>query len=230
MWQHVISGILVATGLALAATYLNEPVERVHTSIEAATDVPENGLPVYAQFVVAQQVTLPKETDIVALEVPIWSPQEGVTINIALQDGSRDGVRAQSQHLTHSTGGHETVSMPGVAEVYEAGVYDVVLEVPAVTHETRERAPRVFVETADTHYGGGNYRIAANEKKGDMALTLTESVFRWWLLQERWSDSFLKLAQDILVLVLLVLLIWQLPFLIFRGAERTNPDTTSQTE
>lgn len=166
--------IWVATGV-MWAVYLAEPVEYQVVNITAATDVPDLGLPVFSQFVYTQRIVLHQPTLASRLEIPLWVPDKAPTVRVrqagvVVQEWSRRGdyVWPQPQEL----------------------VGDVEIEISGrhLMHDEAEVAPRVFVESDDAAYPDGSYRVALNEKKGDIALTLYGQRTRGEALLAAWRD------------------------------------------
>lgn len=169
-----VGAIWVAAGVVWTV-YLARPLEYQAVNITAAADVPDLGLPVYAQFVYTQRLVLHQPALVSRLELPLLVPGQAPTVRViqagvVVQEWSKeaDYVWPQPQELV------------GNVEIEISGRH--------LTHEEAEQAPRVFIESDDAAYPDGNYRVADNEKKGDIALTLYGRRTRGEALLRAWHD------------------------------------------
>jgi len=206
---QIIWAVLVVVAASVYVLTNYSQLERYEAlNIVAVTDNTDSAEPVYAQFVVTQEVALSEEIQAVALEVPIYSQLELVPVEVSLlQDGE---VVAATEHIT-MVHGNEVVRMEFSTPIALHGELEVRLAVPDVSARTPERAIYVFVQKADEHYPDGNYRVAANEKVGDIALKLLAERTRWERVLGEWRVEPLVGVQAVGKRLLVVLLLTTIP-------------------
>lgn len=173
----------------------------------------ELALPIYAQFVTTQRVALKDRATVTHLIIPVYFPDNEHNLQIDLLYGSN---LVQRWRRGSETGGVEELELTLGPPYTLEGELEVQFSAVDITHEEAEAAPRVFVETANEQYPGGNYRVAANEKEGDISLRLIERrrvLDRFMLAGQRRP---LKLLYDIGLGALVVLLAVSLPGVIAR--------------
>lgn len=206
---YAVSFGLCAGVLAGGWLWLNGFEEKPGITIRAPYDLPEQGLPVFAQFTVTQRINLEKPLETVRLEVPVYWPRESEWLKVdLLEEGElkqRWRVRPPAEDDIVET------ELPLAAPLKLEGEIELAFSGEHVTHENKHKAPRIFIETADYVFPNGNYRIAENEKEGDVALAV---VSRWKKIEEwlTWSqvNRFLALGQMLSGLAGM-LLMWSLP-------------------
>lgn len=169
-----VGAIWVAAGV-MWAVYLARPVEYQAVNITAATDVPDQGLPVYAQFVYTQRIVLHQPTLVSRIEIPLLVPAQAPTVRVR-----QAGVVVQEWSKETDYVWREPQELVGNLEIEISGRH--------LRHEEAEQAPRVFMESDDAAYPDGNYRVADNEKKGDIALTLYGRRTRGEAWLRAWDD------------------------------------------
>lgn len=209
-WLNRIASPLVSFLLVVAAmtggwVWLSEYEEMIGLEIRAPHDLPEQGLPVFAQFTVTQRISLDKPLEAVWLEVPIYWPEDSEWLKIdLLQDGELRGrwrVKPPEQDVITET------QLPLAAPVKLAGDLEVKFSGEHIAHEDQQKAPRIFIESADYVFPDGNYRIAENEKEGDVALAFTERLKRRELLKVKLSSKPAEFIADVSRAVLLGVLL-----------------------
>lgn len=173
---------LASVGLVVSCAWLSfqysQEVE-VYTPVEimVAHDVPDNGLPVFAQFTVTQTLSFTEPYLVKALNIPIYWPDDGEWLQVDLK---RNGKLVQRWRL--EPGSEKSVQVRQLLiepALLLDGELEVVFDGQHIAHQDQARAPRIFIETADNNYGGGHYRIANNEKKGDVGMFFTAQRSRW---------------------------------------------------
>jgi len=191
----VLTGVLV--GLSVGV-YALQTEEYQLVKIMAASDRPELGQPVYAQFVYRQTLVLPEMAEVTRVEVPMYQPDASLKAEM--------GFEQRGQEV------------------------EVVIDGGAISHEEKDRAPRVFVETDDQAYPDGNYRIASNEKKGDIGLTVwaTRMIWQRWLAEGQ--DEPWEASRRGLVYVLLAFLLSLWPFAWMNKSAGVGQERDSKAE
>ncbi len=186
---YILYGILCLVLIVGGMRWLNHEVELVALTVTAAHDAPEiQGLPVFAQFVVTQTISLPEVTKISQIVIPIQRPE--VLAEPLVIDLLRYGQLQQRWRYADTTGREArqvifALDPPLLLE----GDLALVFSARGVSHENQNKAPRIFAESAGTYYPGGSYRIAENEKSGDIGFSLRERKTRLTLLQEDWRQK-----------------------------------------
>ncbi len=207
MWIRIVQIVLALSVFVGGGYYATERVEEVAVNIKAATDIPDLGLPVYAQFIVTQKLQLNDIVDARALVVPMYVPVVSQPVVIRM---FRNGKRLYEWDLPTDALGVADVYLP-LSDVLLDGDIEVQFDGSAILHEDKDLAPRLFVESQDLAYPGGNYRIANNEKEGDISLRITEEVPRWQWWYHRYDSRRLDMVAQIVFILLGFVLLWQLP-------------------
>ena len=205
----IISLGLVAAALAGATWWLWQYQPQQVLAIEAAQDRPDLALPVYAQFVVTQTLTLTQPVELTGLTVPMWSPAAGQQLTLTLRQDKQ--VYGHWQPVTRETGEVEELHLPLASPQLLQGELALVIAAEHLTHQEQAVAPRLFIEAAGEHYPGGNYFIAQNSKTGDVALTLTGRARRYRDVLARWQAAPLTAGFDLSLALLALLALGALP-------------------
>jgi len=161
---------------------LDQFEENVVVDILASREA-ELGLPIYAQFVATQKVNLEYRAVVTRLVVPIYFPAEGQELQIDLRHGGR--LLQRWRYKPVGSGLVEASLVLAPPWVLD-GLVEVQFSAVDIGHDRAAQAPRLFVELANEQYPGGNYRVAENEKEGDISLAVMERrrvldrVFMGW--------------------------------------------------
>ena len=212
--------LYVSVGLLLAVIYAGwwwgqQYEERMAVDILASHDSPELGLRVFAQFTVTQKLLLKDVVSATRLIVPMYFPEASEWIRVDLR---RNGKLVQRWRYGSGMA-DEIINVEFEIEpiLLLDGEVEVVFSAEHIDHDKKGRAPRIFIEKADANYPDGNYRIANNEKEGDVALALIEQNRKWELwLEKLLRDSFFGIA-FIIKGILIVMLIFFLPQVLVRS-------------
>lgn len=222
-WAYFLSVVLVALVISGVVWWVDQTIERPALIIQAAHDVPELGLPVYAQFVVTQRVQIDRPRQITRLALPMYRPTGGKTIDVRLLQEER--VIQQWHEVPRNSGEvvEVNLSFPEARELQ--GELEVQFEGMRISARDPALAPRVFVEPADGNYPEGNYRVAANEKEGDIGMTWYEQVTRGEVWLEHFRSKPMVAIEEFLVGLAAVLLLASTPFIFVQTVRR---DTTTK--
>lgn len=174
----------------LVAFWLGWPQEVEVVTIEAAQEV-ELALPVYAQFVVTQTVVVPERVRLAALELPLVIPDQSQPIVVRVEQGS---LVIEEWRYEPTGAGVQTARLELERPVRIQGELEVVIDGSHIAHGDQSKAPGVFIEPADYAYPDGNYRIADNEKEGDVAMRLLGKRSRLALVIEEWRQDPFRMA------------------------------------
>jgi len=189
----------------LGVSHLQNTLVRPTIEIEASIDTQTNTVPVYAQFVVTQGLRLASEGPVTHIELPVHESAPGQDFQVVLYG---DEVVGEWDMQTTATDAVVRAQLPLSIPQTLAGHFSLEIAAEGIDHAHKDSAPRVYIQTADDYYPDGNYRIAQNEKNGDVALVIFEEVTNWRVLQEDWQAYPLNAAKAaLLVLLGLVLII-----------------------
>jgi len=189
--------------LTLLLGYLFSRDEFEAVSIMAATDVLDEGKQVYAQFVYAQRLVLPDPVRVSRVDIPMYVTDERPIVRVY-----QAGVLVQEWDA-------DTLEYVFIEPRELIGTLDVELDGGHIAHADIDRAPRVFVESADYVYPNGNFRVASNEKQGDIAMTLHGQRRVFERIMMRWRDGPGDMAKRTSTLVLILGLLSASPFVLF---------------
>lgn len=172
--------------------------------IQAASDVFANGHPVFAQFTYVQHIVLPARHEVVALRLPLGKlPTSDERINLVAKQNAWPIARWDAQPVP--PGLHE-VDFELPRPLALSGPLDIELSAPATSHAAKNRAVRIFIESADENYPEGNYRVLAKQKRGDIGMTVIARRRRWESLREQWyARPWDESAQALVALAGLIL-------------------------
>lgn len=213
--QLVASLALCAGFIGALVWWSGQTVQQPALVIEAAADVPENGLSIYAQFVVTQTLTLPDPALVTKLVVPLYfSADTGDHILIELWRGEK--LVSRWRYRPQAAGSVELATLPIVPPQLVDGALAVRFSARDLEHAQKDGAPRLFIETADQYYGGGNYFIADNAKAGDVALSLYAEQTNEEMLWQRWQHDPIGTSSFLLSWLAAGLLIGALPYVMWR--------------
>lgn len=205
---------IAAIGWWLVQYELYQPLR-----IEAAFDVFLNGKPVYAQFIYAQHIVVPEPHEVVSIYVPLGKPLGSAErISVAL---IRNGQTVFSWLDQNIPVGVSEVEFRLPEPTWLQGPFEFKFTAIDTTHDERDQAVRVFIETADANYPDGNYQIAGNAKQGDIGLRLQARRRVWQSLLKEWQSRPLNGTTKVLVVLATCLLVAVLPITLgVSGARR----------
>jgi len=157
-------------------------------NITGAYDVPELAQPVFAQFIYTEKIVVPEKTKVAALRVPLFVPEESEWLQIDIRQNGQLLSRWRYQPDDLAQNSVAVASLPLNPPRIMAGEVEVVFNGSHIAYEDRPRAPRVFIDTSDMTYPAGSYRIAQNEKRGNISLQLQATQKN----SEHWRAEFTK--------------------------------------
>src|SRR3989344_1270413 len=173
-WIFTCLHLILWGGLAwLVFTYAIRPQQSEYLNINAArmTYLAQS---VFAQFVFTQTLKFDRPARITELIVPMDLPENPLPLKIRLmQNGYSLGSWIYPLHK--ETIGVREVHLPLTVPMLLHGDMEVVFDGSAIDHDHKDSAPGLFIEPKNEGYRGGNYRIANNEKGGDISLAFTET-------------------------------------------------------
>ncbi len=210
-WILIVSHILLWSVLGAGAfLYATTPVEMSFLRILGSTEK-DLSLPIFAQFIATQTLVFERPFRATELTIPLYLPQDPLSFKILLyQEGKLVSWWQYPSPGTHTIEGNAVAHLPFIVPTTLSGKSEVVFDGSAITHDMQDHAPRLFTETFDAAYPKGNYRIATNEKQGDIALGFTEQKSNGELLLEKVKadpigrTSFFLIFSSFLVLLALL--------------------------
>jgi len=205
----ILKPILGVLLVIIAGTFLGRwlSVIEEYAVVEImSSQEPELGLPVYAQFIVTQRLRIEEPVEAVSLFVPMHVPDTSLPFTVRLLQGDRVVREWQSVSGDYSLIGLTSLS----------GEIEIEFDGSEITHEQKDTAPRLYAESLDSAYPIGNYRIAENEKEGDVGLTITARRLRIDRFLSEWRDQPLRGSVQIGAVLLLFLLLGVLPWVMVK--------------
>jgi hypothetical protein len=214
-----IGAFIVLSALLGVWTWLDMPEENRVIDIMASRE-PDLALPVYAQFTVTQLLDLEKPVRLHHLEVPIYFPAQTEAEMLAEVRGGQQII--WRWRIRPEQTGVVVVHLPLLSAEPVSGQLELEFAAPGISHEGQADAPRLFVESADEQYPRGHYRIAENDKQGDVSLSLYEQrAVRDRLLEAAVRRPH-KVAGQAVAAALGLLLVASLPSVLARTLSRTH--------
>jgi hypothetical protein len=206
---HLVIWSLLGSGIFFLATTSREmSVLRILGSTEK-----DLSLPVFAQFIVTQTLSFERPFFATELMIPLYLPSDPQPIKISLYqegklvtwwrypfDSSVDSEGSKVAHLRFAT----PTLLQGKSELRFDG--------SSIAHDMQDHAPRLYTETFDGAYPQGNYRIAQNEKQGDIALEFIEQKTNSQLFWEKVQADPMGRSSFLLIFSSLLMLLVCLPF------------------
>jgi hypothetical protein len=187
--------------------------EQKYTAFEIlAHRVPNLAQPVYAQFTYTQTLQIQDAIRVPTFILPMYVPEAGRKLNITLYRNGK--VIAVWPYQTLSIG-VTNVRLELLPPHLLDGNVELTIKGHTITVDDWENAPRLFIETDGTAYPDGHYRIADNEKQGDIALTVLEQKSKWEVLKEKWSEQPLEVVSRMLLLGFVLWCVAMIPISIF---------------
>lgn len=218
--------IIPAAVFAAAAVWgwqqLQQYEEFTALEIQASRET-ELGLPVYAQFTVTQLLELASPLEIVALRLPIYVSKAGQSLEVELRQADETVQRWRFQP---TPSGIQELSLSLDTPRLLAGSLAVAIKGQTIPATDRAQAPRLFIEPSDEAYPGGHYKIANNDKKGDVALELIARQTQAQQLRQAWETHPLEVISRLMLIVATLIFISALPPVLLGRWADTNRRTT----
>lgn len=172
-WIQAILHILIWSVVVwLAYTYANVARQFVFLTIQATREE-YLAVPVFAQFTATQTLKLDRPALISELIVPLHVPERSLPLKIRLYNKGHV-VGSWMYSATSNQKGVIDARFPMTVPMMLEGTMDVAFDGTAIPYDQKALALGIFIEPQDANYPNGNYRIAANEKQGDISLSLIE--------------------------------------------------------
>lgn len=209
----VILALLTVVGWRWLDRYVETPV----IDIRASRDRPELALPVYAQFEVSQTLKVHDITNITKIKLPmlVKDPKLPFVISMVWNDHII-GEWLLSDVVSRGENEAQDVELKFSPPVLIDQDFEIRFDGSAIPHDQRDTAPRLFTESAGYNYAEGNYRIADNEKDGDIGMTVFEREKKWQQIANHWyKRPRLGVVEGAQVLLLLMLAM-SFPYVLWR--------------
>ena len=204
---HIVLWSVLGTGVFFYAATMNE---LLFLKILGSTEK-DLSLPVFAQFIVTQTFDFSRPFSASEIALPLYLPSDPLPIKISLFQEDRlitwwqypfpDAPRSEGRAVAH---------LRFIAPTILQGKSELRFDGSSITHDEQNRAPRLFTETFDAAYPDGNYRIARNEKQGDIAMQIMEQKTNSQLFSDKihvdplGNFSFVLICSSLLVALALL--------------------------
>lgn len=229
-WGLFVSIILVMVVIGGYSIWLFQYEEEAVVHI-LAPRADNAEIPIYAQFIVTQTFQLHEPVIATRFVIPLLVTRSVYPLHVVLrQDGAV--LRRWNYSLSLGHGSEKEVrelifafDTPTVLK----GNFELEFSASEIDHEHRDLAPHVFVETANSAYPDGNYRIAYNEKQGDVGMALYAQHQHWVSLWRLWQRQPAVALSHVTLGMLVLILVSSLPYVLARSAARTMNGTRSQS-
>jgi|GEM_PF-3535853 hypothetical protein len=184
------------------------------------------GVSVYAQFSLSQLFEVQPEAEITKLVLPLYMPDPSKSLLVTLTKEKENIAtwRLKNDPKKIKASGIYDIELKLKNPTVLSGNYHINLSGQDITHEDKEKAPRVFVEKDDSKYEPGNYWIADNKKTGDISLQVIERRARWAQFRNDWQQDPLQGAITISSYLLLFLTVLVGPHVLLRRLVRQPSD------
>jgi hypothetical protein len=224
--------ILIAVALVALVAWWAQQTRSVNlVKINVSADAPHL-IPVYAQFDVTQTVTMPTFSPVTNLELPLVMPAQPTgELLVDLQQHEQLLQRWHIQLADHAAQANQTVTLtlPLMPHRWVEDDLEIQVAAPQLDAHFPEQAPQVLIEDDDQGYPDGNYRIAQNEKRGDMGLGLWVNQTNWKTFRSIVHAQPVAAVRTVMPYGLISLLLLNLPQLLWRRWAHTTPDTSEQS-
>lgn len=200
----IVVTIVISVFIVMGSRWFNQEEDYVLLEIKA----PRNRqlmLPVFAQFTVTQLIRLPQLAAVAALNVPLYVSDRQGSLRVEIRQ--RDRLIQRWHYYPENIGLTEAVFEVAPPVLLEGDI-EIVFSAPQIGHAQRHLALGLFVETAGNYYPTGHYRVADNDKEGDVGLAVVGRQLKSedWL--KAWKNDLrgkiIKLNMGILLLLLMV--------------------------
>lgn len=202
--------------LLLGMYYYTQSVEVTAVRILAPTDDPLRRIKVYEKFMPIQLLRLSDPIRLTRVSIPLYT---GTTHELLTVSLLRNGILLHRWRLDPNQWEENSVTEVHLdlpSPLLIDGDLEVVFAAPTIAIEHREEANQVFFEPADTYYPEGHFRIAGEDKRGDIGLSLIAKKDRWELETRDWFKDPVRYTARASLWLLFVPLLFSIPALIKR--------------
>ncbi len=174
-------------------------------------------LPVYAQFVVTQKLVIEK-AEITRILLPVYLVEAGPEFAVVLKQREEEIKRWKIDQANQElmAGNNNLTLLLDEPRLME-GSMEIIVDGSMIEYESRGAAPQVFIEKEDDYYPEGNYRIADNEKLGDMAVEIKARQTRRQSVLKRFAGNKLAMAAWVAARLVLAMAVGSLPVVLWGG-------------
>ena len=169
---------------------------------------PKNQLPVYAQFVVTQEIHLVSPIYFQELRVPLYLPSQAEPIKVSFYRNGQP-VYAWKTSSIFEGGGEMSFRLPQPMLV--DGDLEVRFDGKDIAHDHADFAPAVYTEDDNAAFNLGNYRVAENAKEGDISMSFIGTRPRFVRLAQQRTYFWPATISRIVMVVLLGMLVMYMP-------------------
>lgn len=178
--------------LSLGVYYFSQPVEKTVLQILVPTDNPLRRIKIYEQFMPTQLLRLTDPIRLTRVVVPIYT---GTTKEYLVVSLTRNGRLLYRWRLDPDQWEENTTIDVDLGLPYPLlidGDLELAFAAPTLDAKHREEASHVLFESADPYYPDGHFRIAGEDKQGDLGLSLIALQSRWEVEKGAWLKDPLQ--------------------------------------
>ncbi|MCE9642732.1 MAG: hypothetical protein K8Q97_00245 [Candidatus Andersenbacteria bacterium] len=202
----------VVVWAAVVYSFISHDV--IFLNIQAA-QLPRLSHLVFAQFTATQTLRWDTPTSITRIEIPLYVPSNSEQILIKLYQ-NKQLVTWWKYQAPSSDSGVVLAQLPFIVPTTLSGHIEVMLDGSSIPYTESGRAPAFFAEPQNSVYPNGNYRIASNEKDGDMAMSIIIQKTNLQLYIENFQRQPLGSLSLLFIYGCAALLIFYVPILSMR--------------
>ncbi len=212
---HLVLWSVLGTGVFFLATTIREmSFLRILGSTEK-----DLSLPVFAQFIVTQTLSFDRPFLAKELMVPLYLPSDPLPIKISLYEDGKLITWWKYPLETYSEGS-KVAHLPFTVPMRLQGESELRFDGSSIPYDLQDRAPRLYKETFDAAYPKGNYRIAENQKEGDIALEFIEQKTNLELFLAKLQDDPIGRSSFLFIFSSFLLLLASLPSALLQAGKR----------
>lgn len=203
-----VASLLIIGMIFVYNTWSKQVVSYSAINILAYRD-PQFSLPIFAQFTATQTLRLSQIIRAKKLVVPMFVPTNAQPISVSLY---RNGNLINTWSAPVDQAGIIEAEFPFGVPIVLDGELEILFDGNAIAYEHKDAAPSLFVEALDSAYPDGNYRIAQNNKAGDISLKIMAEKTNRDIVMEKIRGNPRLFLQQFILWVLAVFLVIRLPF------------------
>lgn len=213
----ILSVFYWGAGVWSVVTYFSISHDVVFLSIQAA-QLARLSHPVFAQFTATQTLHWDKPIAATRLEIPLYLPNNTEGIFIKLYDDKKLITWWRYAPPAHDNGVF-MAELPFIVPTNLSGNIEVELDGSSIPYADSDRAPAFFAEPQDGAYPEGNYRIANNEKAGDIAMSIIVQKTNLQLFIDKFYQQPLGSISALFIYACAALLMFYVPVIGMRIGE-----------
>jgi hypothetical protein len=210
IWIFIVLQVCVVSSIVYvlytwATTVQHVSLLRIGGGIEQSL-----AIPVFAQFTAGQTLQLQGSHDVSEIILPLYIPEHAQKITVSLYQNTKL-VSWWKVPKNQNNAGITYVNLPFIEPIMLSGNLDLRLDGTSIAYADKADAPGFFIETQNSNYPLGNYRIATNEKDGDIAMQFIEQKTNFQIFMQKITVDPFGQTTFILILLAFFLVVLLLP-------------------